>query len=259
MSNVVRRLFIAILFALVLPACAAAPYAGKPVVAVVAPADGALITPGEQLNVRVSAASGHNIVRIEVHTGGALVASKDNASPGPTYTTVIAFTPNAAGELKLVVTAIDGSGQVSDPAYVTVNIGTSAMLGVTVTVPAPTGGTPAAPTSNGCKLSATYVADVTVPDNTEVAAGSKFVKTWRLRNTSPCVWDAGYALAYGEGERMDAPDSVPVPSVAADANVDVSVPFTAPTSSGTYTSTWRMRAPDGSPFGNRVYVVIRVP
>ena len=40
----------------------------------------------------------------------------------------------------------------------------------------------------GCTLNASYVADVTVPDNTKYAPGKTFTKVWRLRNSGTCTW-----------------------------------------------------------------------
>jgi hypothetical protein len=35
---------------------------------------------------------------------------------------------------------------------------------------------------------AAFVADVTVPDGTNFAPGTTFVKTWRLKNNGSCTW-----------------------------------------------------------------------
>ena len=256
---VLRRIFIALLLISLATACSSAPTTAKPVVAIVSPIDGALFAPGEQIALRVAAASNSNVARIEVHSGGALVAAQDNATPAPTFTTSIVVVIAQTGQVKLTVTAIDSSGKTSDPQDVTISIGAGTLLGGAFT-PTPLPGSTAAPqTNNGCNLAATFVTDVTIPDNTSVNSGSGFIKTWRLKNTSTCTWDTGYALAFLEGEQMGAPSSITVTATAPDATVDVSLSFTAPTSSGTFTSTWRMRAPDGTSFGNRVYVVIRVP
>ncbi|HEY3289462.1 MAG TPA: NBR1-Ig-like domain-containing protein [Anaerolineae bacterium] len=225
----------------------------------VSPLDGAIFEPGERVTLRVAAVSNSNVIRIEVHSGGVLVATQDNATPSPTFTTPLIFVINQTGQIKLTVTAIDSNGKTSDPQDLTIVVGGGTMLGGTFTATPPPGSSTATQTDNGCKLAATFVTDVTIPDNTIVNPGAGFVKTWRLRNTSACAWDSGYSLAYSEGEKMGAPDSVAVASTAPNASVDVSVPFTASISSGTYTSTWRLRAPDGTSFGNRVYVVIRVP
>jgi len=38
-----------------------------------------------------------------------------------------------------------------------------------------------------CKDYAVLVRDVTIPDNTQVKAGEKFVKTWEFQNTGTCA------------------------------------------------------------------------
>jgi hypothetical protein len=258
-THVLRRIFIALLLISLATACSNAPTTTKPVVSVVSPLDGALYAPGERVTLRVAAVSNSNVVRIEVHSGGVLVAMQDNATPSPTFSTPLIFVINQTGQVKLTVTAIDSNGITSDPQDLTIVVGTGTILGGAFTATPPPDGSAPSQTASGCKLSATFETDVTIPDNTLVNPGAGFVKTWRLRNTSSCTWDTGYRLAFMEGEQMSAPDSVPITSTAPNASIDISVPFTASTSSGTYTSTWRLHAPDGTAFGNRVYVVIRVP
>ncbi len=75
--------------------------------------------------------------------------------------------------------------------------------------------------------------DVTIPDNTYVAPGASFTKTWRFENTGTCTW-TGYTIAFASGDRMDAPDSAPVPTTAPGATVDVSLTLTAPTAYNSY-------------------------
>jgi hypothetical protein len=270
-SRVLRQtinVFITLAILALSVACAAPTTKLRPVVDVISPADGAYFAPGERIALRVAAASGSKIARVELRVGGALVATQTNPTPSETFSTQLDFTPPAAGQIALTVTAVDANGQSSDPANLTVVVGTPRAI----LDPAGSGAAAATPDSastpssdpNGaqageCKLSATFVTDVTIPDNTVVNAGSTLIKTWRLRNTSECAWDNGYQLAYIEGEQMGATSSVPVAPTAKDAAVDISVPFTAPAQSGTYTSTWRMRSPDGNAFGNRVFMVIRVP
>ena len=35
-----------------------------------------------------------------------------------------------------------------------------------------------------------------MPDNTEIAAGTTFVKTWRLKNNGSCTWTSGYSRVF---------------------------------------------------------------
>jgi hypothetical protein len=111
----------------------------------------------------------------------------------------------------------------------------------------------------GCTLNAAYVADVTVPDNTEMSPGESFVKAWRLRNSGTCDWEAGTVLVFSSGEQMGGPTSVPAGTLAAGATLDVSVNLTAPSAPGTYRGNWQMQAPDGTRFGSVVFVQIVVP
>ncbi len=111
----------------------------------------------------------------------------------------------------------------------------------------------------GCTLNAGFVADVTVPDDTEFAPGAAFIKTWRMRNTGTCEWETGTQLVRISGNPLGGPDTVSVPSLAADANIDISVNLTAPAAPGTYRSDWRLQSPDSTAFGTQVYVQIVVP
>ncbi|HLO33106.1 MAG TPA: NBR1-Ig-like domain-containing protein, partial [Anaerolineales bacterium] len=75
-------------------------------------------------------------------------------------------------------------------------------------------------------------------------AGKIFTKTWKLKNTGTCPW-AGFTINYASGERMNAPDSVPVPETAAGGTVDLSVDLTAPTGDGTYTTYFSLQSATG--------------
>jgi len=86
--------------------------------------------------------------------------------------------------------------------------------------------------------------DVTYPDNAHITAGEKFTKTWKLQNTGDCPW-TGYTVAFVSGERMEAPDSVPVPETEPKANVQVSVDLVAPAGDGAYTGNFELRDAQG--------------
>jgi hypothetical protein len=112
----------------------------------------------------------------------------------------------------------------------------------------------------GCTYNSRYVADVTIPDDTEIDPGASFVKTWRVKNTGTCTWEEGTTLTFISGEPFGAPVSVPIEqTVSAGDNVDVSVDMVAPMEPGTYRARWQLESPDGKRFGNRIYVQIVVP
>lgn len=119
----------------------------------------------------------------------------------------------------------------------------------------------ASPTLAQSNLSelAEYVADVTIPDGTDFQPGTKFTKTWRIKNSGASTWSTSYAFVYISGEKMNAPDRVSLPNtVRPGETVDISVEMTAPAQVGTYRGYWKLLNPSGKFVDNAVYVEIDV-
>jgi hypothetical protein len=103
--------------------------------------------------------------------------------------------------------------------------------------------------ASGCNA-AQFVADETIPDGTNVAPGTTFLKTWRLKNVGSCTWTTSYSAVFVSGSQMGAPATVYLPtSVAPGATVDISVNLTAPSSPGHYRGNWKLRNGSGGLFG----------
>jgi len=151
----------------------------------------------------------------------------------------------------------------------------------TATPPSPTEGTPNptvivttaappvlfTPTSTQIILpcnAAGFVKDVTIPDGSEIAAGVKFTKTWRLVNNGTCTWTTEYDLVFVDGSAMNAPASIALAgNVRPGETVDLSVDLVAPSAGGTYKGSWMLRDADGKSFGlgggkNPFWVSIKV-
>ncbi len=111
----------------------------------------------------------------------------------------------------------------------------------------------------GCTLNAAYVADVTIPDDTEVNPGDTFHKVWRVRNSGTCDWEEGTKLVFVSGEQMGTTTSVNVPVVPTGGTADIAVDMQAPATPGTYRSTWQLQSPEGVFFGSQIYAQIVVP
>jgi len=81
----------------------------------------------------------------------------------------------------------------------------------------------------------TFVGDVTIPDGTEVKAGTEFVKTWEIHNGGSVQWTNRFLQREGS---FDSPDScasvsrVPVPETAPGQNAQVTVTVRAPMTPG---------------------------
>ncbi|NLX11732.1 MAG: peptidoglycan DD-metalloendopeptidase family protein [Chloroflexi bacterium] len=103
-----------------------------------------------------------------------------------------------------------------------------------------------------------WVADVTVPDGTDLLPGERFVKTWRMRNTGTTAWSSGYTLAFFGDDRMGGPDSVPLPPLKPGEMADISIELTAPTTPGQHKSTWKGRDLRGKFFEYDLFALIDV-
>ena len=103
-----------------------------------------------------------------------------------------------------------------------------------------------------------FISDVTIPDNTPVAAGQAFTKTWKVKNAGSCAWDAGFKFRFAGGDSMGSTAYALPSSVAVGAEIDISVPMAAPSVPGSYRGYWRMSTANGQFFGDEMYVQIVV-
>jgi hypothetical protein len=103
-----------------------------------------------------------------------------------------------------------------------------------------------------CNL-ASFISDVTYPDNTHVAPNQVFSKTWRIRNIGSCSWNSSYLLVFDHQDGMGVSTGYTQQLTSGAVNpgqmVDLTVNLTAPAAAGTYTGYWRLRDPGGVLFG----------
>lgn len=91
----------------------------------------------------------------------------------------------------------------------------------------------------------------TIPDGTEVKAGTVFTKTWVIENTGACAWTSEYKLVFAGGEHMGGPDSVFIgQSVRPGERVTLSISLTAPSFFGSARSNWTLSTDTGVDFGS---------
>ncbi len=118
--------------------------------------------------------------------------------------------------------------------------------------------------AEGCN-EALFMADVTIPDKTQIYADHKFVKTWRLLNAGTCTWTTRYSLYFVSGRQMSGPDRVnafPV-QVEPGQSIDISVTLRAPRVTGVIRGYWGLKDQYGNTFGmgpegDPFYVEIKV-
>ncbi len=135
--------------------------------------------------------------------------------------------------------------------------GGGAPAAATTAAPAAASPTPTLTPTTPCNYDSVYVADVTIPDGTEIVTGAGFTKTWRIQNNGCQPWPSGTVLLFVEGNQMGGPVSIPVAATATGGTQDISVSLTAPGTPGEYTGYWRLRSADGIQFGDKIYLKIK--
>lgn len=110
-----------------------------------------------------------------------------------------------------------------------------------------------------------FVADITIPDGTEIVAGTTFTKTWEIKNDGTCTWDSTYDLVYSSGERMGGPETTDLTAktVAPGETLKISIELVAPNETGKKVGYWILRNGNGQYFGigtnvGAIYVDITV-
>jgi len=155
----------------------------------------------------------------------------ETATPAVADTQVVANTPGSATQPPVAT---------EPPALTAEASATSTNL------PSPTVLVEPRPTNvAGCTNSAAFVADVTIPDNTQIDGGAQFVKTWRIMNNGTCIWASDYKLTYYSEERMNAPAEVPLAITYPGQTLDISVTLTAPNSIGKHRGNFVIKNAEG--------------
>ncbi len=125
--------------------------------------------------------------------------------------------------------------------------------------PAPAGHTPVAQVASDCINDATFIEDVTIPDRSMVEPGKALDKRWAVRNSGTCDWGSDYRLVRSGEDLMPGPDEVALFPARAGTTAILRLELLAPTKPGMHISRWRLVAPDGTPFGEEIYIWVEVP
>lgn len=123
------------------------------------------------------------------------------------------------------------------------------------------------------ELKAHFATDF-IKDGTKMAPGVVFQQVWALYNPGPHPWPAGCSVKYVGGDNTlnidtNQPSTAGQVAAATESNSTASVipkggvvPFRvmmrAPQREGRAISYWRIKAPDGTPFGHRLWCDINV-
>ncbi|HSM23941.1 MAG TPA: NBR1-Ig-like domain-containing protein, partial [Anaerolineaceae bacterium] len=92
--------------------------------------------------------------------------------------------------------------------------------------------------------------DVTIPDDTVIAADTSFTKTWRLKNTGQTTWTSDYEVVFSSGNAMGGNASYKIgTTVRPGETIDISIEMKSPSTTGKYTGEWMLRNTNGRIFG----------
>ena len=91
----------------------------------------------------------------------------------------------------------------------------------------------------------------TIPDGTDFSPGQSFTKTWTLKNSGSCTWNANYDVVFVEGAAMGAPAAKPLTAetVSPGQSVQISFDLTAPIAAGSHRGEFKLRNANGVIFG----------
>ena len=118
-------------------------------------------------------------------------------------------------------------------------------------IPSPTTFVPA---GSKAECASASLEDETVVDGKIYKPGVEFVKTWYIKNTSPCTWDTTYKIVFWSGDMLGGGYVYQLPRVTGPGQtVPVELVLTAPETPGTYRSEWKLQTPDNINFGVGIY------
>jgi hypothetical protein len=109
-----------------------------------------------------------------------------------------------------------------------------------------------------CTNNLTFVQDLTIPDNTATTFGLTLDKQWLIQNSGTCNWNSDYRLKNIGGAALGAPAEIALYPARAGTQATIQLLFTAPFTEGVYESAWQAFDPNGTAFGDPIYVRIVV-
>lgn len=118
---------------------------------------------------------------------------------------------------------------------------------------------------DGRKLAARFICDESIPDGTQMAPATEFVKIWKMMNVGERPWPKGTRLLSVGGDAQLSNDEVVVGPgpIAPGESVSIAMPMKAPAEPGRYIGYYRLVGPHAGPagrnkFGQRVWAHIQV-
>jgi len=109
-----------------------------------------------------------------------------------------------------------------------------------------------------CTNGLDYIADLSIPDGTQLNPNTVFEKEWQVKNSGTCNWNNTYTLRLISGDAMGADPTQAMVPARNGMEAVLRIEFTAPAEAGKYTATWQAYGPDGEAFGEWLTIEIGV-
>ena len=257
-----KKLFFIILCLLSLSSCNL-PGRSQVNIAITSPIQGQAVAINQETRVLSLSMASRGIQYVELYVNGVLMDINTPPAGNPKeYTADQPWTPTQVGNVAVSVVAVDTKDNRSEPVSISLQVVPAVSdIGVTPTPTMTTTpeGLPQTQTAQvGCTNDASFVQDVTIPINSYLTAGSNFTKIWRVKNIGSCDW-IGYQLIHISGELFGTSSPQALPMVSAGNNADIALEMVAPSSPGTFSAVWRIKAEDGTVFGPELLMTIVIP
>lgn len=236
----------------------------NPIIVMNSPSNNVQFKEGDLVTVQSTSTDLSGIVRVELSVDNNIVRT-DPLQQSQTTAIMVQTWIATPGTHTITVRAVNTADISSAPASIAISVApvvaaTPTPRVITIT-PIPQAQVVTATTAPllTCINNSAFVADVTIPDRTVIAAGQPFTKVWRVRNTGTCTWGTDEELIFVRGEAMTKTATIAIPVTAPGATVDLAIAMTAPTTPGTHIADWRMRNRGGAIFGTTLNVSVNVP
>jgi hypothetical protein len=122
----------------------------------------------------------------------------------------------------------------------------------------PTPTAPQATATPACLDNLTFLEDLTLPDGSQVIAGSQLDKRWRVENSGSCNWDQDYRVRLVFGPEQGFPLELALYPARSGVQATLRIVLTAPEGPGKYRVAWQAFNPQDEPFGDPFFIDFNV-
>lgn len=112
--------------------------------------------------------------------------------------------------------------------------------------------------ADACIDNLTFIEDKSIPDGTQVIAGSVIEKEWDVKNSGTCNWGPGYTIRLIGGSALEAPSPQDLFPARSGTSLTINIDFIAPEEPGNYRSAWQAYNPSELAFGDSFYIDVVV-